>query len=615
MKALLEELRRRKVFRTAVIYLVAGWGMVEVSATLFPLMGLPEWGPRLVLAVVAAGFPVAVGLAWFFDVGPGGVRASGDASGVAERHVRLGQTAVVGGAVLVGLAIPTFIFLNRGAGGEQESTRSAGPRPASLLGPERSIAVLPFRNLSALPENQYFSDGITDEIVSALARFEDLRVLGRTAAARVAELGGSTADVARSLDAGFILEGSVRREAERVRISTTLTEAATSDVRWSRDFDRDLTVDQIFDVQRQVALAVADELKARLAPASREYLGAPPTRNLEAFDHYLRGSHELFRRTPASVTRAIAEYRAASQLDPGFTAAQAREAYAYALFVDWEWPYPGASPEELQARGRRLVEAALSRDSMSAEAWLARAYLDLMEDRRDPGRAVPAFERSLALDPSNPEAYHQYGQTLMTIGRYGEAAAAYHGALALDPTRAMTMVPLGALAYRGGNVVEARRWADSAVKVGPEIPYAWSIRADLRAATGDPAGGVEDAERALAIDPSYPIPARAALASSLFRAGDTARAVSELDRAIAALVDPARPGQTDAFFLGSALVAMGRHDEAIEMVSRASPRAAWLWFYLQHPNFDPVRDDPRFAAVESDADPRVRGEAPRAVPP
>ncbi|MGI9039459.1 MAG: tetratricopeptide repeat protein, partial [Gemmatimonadota bacterium] len=220
----------------------------------------------------------------------------------------------------------------------------------------------------------------------------------------------------------------------------------------------------------------------------------------------------MARRTPASVTRAIAEFRAASDLDPRFTAAFAREAYAYGLFIDWAWTYPGAAAPELLARATGLASEAVRQDSSSAEAWLAWAYAQLLSAPSDPARALPGFERALSLNPADAESLHQYGQALMSIGRYSDAAGAYHAALALDPTRAMTLVPLAAISSRNHDEEEARRWIDSAVAVGPAIPYAWSVRATQRNRAGDHSGAIEDARRALEIDSSYEIPARGALA-------------------------------------------------------------------------------------------------------
>lgn len=592
MGDLLRQLRERKVFRTAAIYLVAAWGTVEVTATVSPLLGLADWVPRLVLAIVAAGFPVAVGLAWFFDVGRGGIRTAGGE----ERAVRLGQAGLVAGAAIVGLAIPAFLLLDR------RPEPPGGVSPGSPRGSERTVAIVPFRSVGGGDENAWFSVGVTDEIVLALSRFDDLDVMSPSAAGVLGD--ASPTEIADRLGARFVLTGSVRRADDEVRIVASLHESGTDRIRWSQEFDRALTVEGIFEAQTEIARAVAEELQATLAPTRGERLGVAPTADLEAFDHYLRGNYDLVRRTPASVARAVSEYRNASRIDPDFAAALAREAYSYAVFVDWEWSFPGATPEALLERAAGLVEAALARDSSSADAWLAAAYVRLMSDRDAPSAALPAFERSVELNPSSAEVYHQLGQTLMQVGRFSEAAVAYHAALALDPTRAMTLVPLAGLAVRTHDWVGARRWIDSAVVVGPDVPYAWSLRANVRRSQGDLAGAEEDARRAIEIDPSYAIPARSVLAAALYARGDEDAARAEFERAASGLADPSRPGQTDALFLGGALVAMNRIEEALDLIEAARPRAAWLWFYLQHPDFDAVRDHARFQAVLDDADPR-----------
>lgn len=601
MSGLFEELRHRKVFRTAGIYLVGAWVAVEVSSTVFPLLGLSDWAPKLVLALAAAGFPVAIWWAWLFDLDATGVHES--ASGEAMKHARWGQASLLGVATIAGLTIPVFMFLNRNDDGDEFPAETA-----SILTEagdrDRTVAVLPFREANATESEAYFSEGITDEIVLTLARYEGLRVLSQAAGARLLAAGSAPDEIGRELGARFVLEGTIQRVGDRVRILPKLTDVGTYEVTWSADIDRDLTAEDLFEVQQQVAAAVAQNLGTELLDGDTSIpVGSPPTSDLVAYDEYLRGNRSLVRRTPASVARAITSYRRATVADSGFVSALAREAYASALFLDWEWTFPGASTAELETRAVNLAARALALDSTNADAWLARAYAGLMADRARPAASLPAFERALALSPGDPEAYHQYGQTLMMLGRYNEALAAYHAALALDPTRAMTLVPMSAISYRRGDHEAAARWVDSAVAVGSEVPYAWAIRANVRNGLGDHAGARDDAERALTIDPSYGIPARSGLAVALYGLGDRDNADAELERAFLHLADPASPGQTDALFIGGALVAFGRIDQALGFIERATPRSSWLWFYLQHPDFNSIREQPRFEAVVREADP------------
>lgn len=597
MREFLEEMGRRRVFRTAAIYLAASWVAIEVASTVLPLLSAPSWAPRMVLALAAAGLPVALVLAWRFDIGPSGV----DVTEARDRRgLRIGQSALLASAVLIGLTVPTFIVLDQTSRSEETPESAAPPPPFPA---ERSVAVLPFENGSGDPGDEYFAAGITDELVGALARFDGIRVLHPAASERLLAQGAAAGEAAGRLGAGYALQGSVRRAAGYVRITAVLSETESGAVVWQEAFDSDLSVEDLFEVQKSVAEAVAARFEAEVGTGASRIAGRVPTRSLEAFDRYLRANFDLKRRTPVAVNRAVAGFRSASELDPSFAAALAREAYAYQLFVDWEWTYPGATATELLERAGHLADEALAMDSASAEAWLAVGYAWYLEDADHPERSLPALSRALELNPGDPEIFHQYGQILMTLGRYGEAESAYHGALALDPTRAMTLVPLAAMSHRRGHVGEARRWIDSAVAVGPHVPYAWSYRANVRNGAREYAEAAADARRALEIDPSYDIPARSGLAVALHGLGDTDRARAELERAVASLEDGKRPGSTDAFYLGGALVATGRTDEALALLERAVP-SPWLWFYLQHPDFDPVRESPRFRALVESADPR-----------
>jgi len=620
IRAFVRETRQRRVFRTAGIYLVVAWLVLQVSTTVFAVLGLPDRAARLVLGVLAIGFPIATWLAWMFELRGGRIRREA-ASQDRWTGDRFGQLVVVAVATVIGVGLAALVVIQQDDAGIESAAHAGQPAvgtglpgtPGTRLhggldgvGAERTVALFPFRDLSDDPANTYFAEGFSEQIMIALARFDDMRVLAGGSLARRAVSGDPLDRILREAGAGFALEGTVRRAGDRVRVSSRLTAAGSGHVVWAEAREADLTVVEIFAIQGEVARAVAAALDSRMRPRGGLVPPSSPTESLEAYDHFLRGNHELGRRTPASITQAIAHYRSASALDPAFAEALTREAYANALFVDWGWSPPGGSREALTERGLALADSVLARDSNSAEAWLARAYLLVQKDPYRLNGAIPAFERSIGLDPVNPEAYHQYGQSLMVLGRAGEAATAYHSALALQPGQAMTLVPLAALASRAGDLGEARRWSDSAVAVGPDVPYAWAVRAGDRRRAGDPAGALEDAIAALRIDPSYAVPARSALAAARFALGDSLAAHEEVERAREALRDPSRPGPTDALHLGGALVALGLQDEALDLIQRAYPRSAWLWFYLQSRDFDLIRSDPRFRAVESAADPRDR---------
>jgi tetratricopeptide (TPR) repeat protein len=356
---------------------------------------------------------------------------------------------------------------------------------------------------------------------------------------------------------------------------------------------------------RDIAAAVAGELSS----AERAALASRPSSSPEAYDHFLRANHGFRARTPASMREAIREYGLAVARDPRFAEAVALGGYAHLVYLDWGWPFPDRTRAELLAAARSLAARAMEIDPGSPEVWLTQAYLRVLDDPLRHAGAPEAFARSLQLDPLSAEAHHQQGQTLMVLGRDREAIAAYHRALALEPGRPMTLVPIAAINSNMGARREAKRWIDSAMAVAGSVPapYALAVWGDFTLGWGDAKAAESAARRALAMDDSYSAPALAVLAGAQARQGRTAEANASLARALAT-IDTLRPSATDARFVAPALLALGREDEALTLLERVRPRGAQLWFYLRSRSFDPVRRHPRFEALWRETDPRA---APR----
>jgi tetratricopeptide (TPR) repeat protein len=234
---------------------------------------------------------------------------------------------------------------------------------------------------------------------------------------------------------------------------------------------------------------------------------------------------------------------------------------------------------------------------------MARAFLLGLQDPVRLSGALEAFERAIALEPRNPEAHYQYGQALMILGSWSQAHDAYLRTIALDPALSQTLVSTASIAWKLKRIDEARRWYDSALALNPSSSYAHSARAVFRLAQGDVRGGLEDAETAVRVEEGYSIPPHSVLAVALARSGgeERERANAEISRALSAVVDPKAPSPTDTRFIASALVALGRVNEALDFIERARPRGAWLWFYCLAADFDPIRSHPRFVRVMQDA--------------
>lgn len=468
----------------------------------------------------------------------------------------------------------------------------------------QTLAVLQPRLLAGDSASEYLADGIAEDLTSRLTKLRRLRVKGpRAAKAAAGSEASSPQALGEALGVDYVVMSTLSRQDTLMTLSLRLVDTREGFQLWSDDYSGGSG--GLLALQDSIVGDVAHAVAGEFSADERAALAARVTSSPMAYDHYLRGNYLLAKRTPAAVGEAIREFAAAAELDARFAEALAQGAYARVLFVDWGWLLPGRSVQELVAEARLLADRAMELDPRSPVVWLAQAYLHVADDPFRFTGALPAFERSLALDSLNAEAFHQYGQTLMALGRYPEAVDAYLRALALDPARPMTLVPLAAIALQQGDSLQAIRWADSAVAVTRTVPapYALAVRGHIALRTGDPARALTDARRALDLDDSYPAPALSVVAVALEELRRPAQAEAALQRLLAS-IDLQHPTPTDVRFAGSALFQLGRTGDALDLMERATPRGAQYWFYLQSTDFDSYRELARFQAVEREADPR-----------
>jgi tetratricopeptide (TPR) repeat protein len=336
----------------------------------------------------------------------------------------------------------------------------------------------------------------------------------------------------------------------------------------------------------------------------RAAIGSAFPSSAKAYEEFLQANRLLAVRTPASVESAVLHYRRASELDTAFASAMARQSYSYSLLYDWGWKPTKAFPGDALAESVRLANRAIELDSISADAWLAHAYTFVLRDPKRMAGSVEAFQRAISLDPYNAEAFHQYGQTLMALGRYAEALAAYRRVVDLEPDRAMTLVPMAAIHERQHATRVGLRLLDSAISASPRVPYARATRSLFRSQTGDAQGAIADAEFALSLDPNYPVPALSALAKALWLAGDTAQAVARVLEAERKLGNPDAPSYTESYWLSVAEVATGRNRQAVDLLRKTRPHGAYLWFLFQSSIFDDFRKISEVATIMDAMDPR-----------
>jgi len=465
-----------------------------------------------------------------------------------------------------------------------------------------SVAVLYFDNQSSDTADAYLATGLTEGIITRLGRVERLTVKSRNAVRRFR---GSAVDdpagVGRALGVAFLVNGAVRRSSAGLHVTAELVRATSGVHVWGAQYNRGDTALQA--IEGEIADTIASRVGGPLAPAERTAAHGRTTRDPAAYDHFLHGNYYLAQRTPRAVGRAIREFEAAERLDPGLAPAAARIALSYALFLDWGWDYPGLAPDAVLDRGFAAADRALSHDSAAADAWMARGFLLSFRDPRTFRGVEEAFQRATVLDPSNAEAYHQYGMALLWLGRDSGATALYRRALAIDPERAITLFNLARVRMRGGAYRDARHWLDSALAVDPGADYAYALRALAHLRLGERADARVDGETAVRLRAGYRLPAEAVLALTELATGDTAAAQTRVDR-LEREIGVGRPTVTDAAWVGRALVALGEPDLALALLERVRPRGARLWYYLQSPEFEAVRADPRFRRLVEESQPK-----------
>jgi TolB-like protein len=303
------ELQRRNVYKVAIAYAVVAWLLMQVASQIFPFFEIPNWAVRLVVLLLALGFPVALIFACAFELTPEGIKRTESADELPKKSARSRAWLYVV-VVAAAISVSLFFFGRHTATSEQSGLTEV---------PAKSIAVLPFENLSGNPENAYFTDGIQEEILMRLAKIADLKVVSRTSTVRYKRSPDNLREVAKQLGVANVLEGSVQRTADRVHVNVQLIKAASDAHLWAEAYDRKLT--DIFGVESEIAKTIADTLQAKLTGSEREAIAAQPTQNTEAHQLYLKGRYFWNRRTGENLKKALAYFEQAAEKDPNYALA------------------------------------------------------------------------------------------------------------------------------------------------------------------------------------------------------------------------------------------------------------------------------------------------------
>jgi TolB-like protein/predicted Zn-dependent protease len=477
------ELKRRNVYKVAIAYGVVAWLLMQVASQIFPFFDIPNWAVRLVVLLLIIGFPIALIIAWAFEATPEGIKRTegADAAGQRSRGGAWVYIVLIGAALSVGL-----FFFGRYTASRKQTEGGQFPT--------KSIAILPFENLSEEKANAYFAEGIQNEILTKLATVRDLKVISRTSTAKYQSKPDNLKTVAQELGVSTILEGAVQKAGDKVRVNVQLIDARADTHLWAKSYDRDFK--DVLGVESEVSQEIADALQANLSPSESHALAAVRTPDTEAYDLFLRGEYELHEadislNPGAALDRADAFYRQALARDPNFVEAAAELARSR-LYRHWN--VSTLAPAELE-KVKSMIDRALALAPNSPEAHFAlglffyyghrqyenaltefnrtlelqpnnasaRAYCAWVYRRRGEwGRSLADSQRAQELDPRDAGIPTQIGQTYQALRLWKDAERAELRALAIDPHNAGAVVSLaGVRFFATGDVDSVRRALDN----------------------------------------------------------------------------------------------------------------------------------------------------------
>jgi len=432
---LIEELKRRNVFRVGIAYAVAAWVVLQVFDVVGEILTLPTWGGRLMLTTLVVGFFIALILAWAFELTPEGVKRESE---VDRRQSQTAQTGRKIDRVIIGLLALAVIVL---LGDRFLFDRSEPVSPDAAVQDESatesasrydSIGVLPFANITNDPDQDYFSDGISEELLNALAKLRNLKVAARTSSFSLKGKGLDAIEIGNQLKVSTVLEGSVRKSGTRLRITAQLIDAANGYHLWSETYDRELT--DVFAVQDEITEAIVAALKVHLETGELVPSAQHGSSSIEAYEKFLQGKH-ILRSSNGDPRKALELFRQATEIDPGLAAAWA--ARAQTVIDLRETAFWGDIPaEEAHLLARNNINKALALDPEQAEAYVARGMLFADEYRYE--EALDSLEQAIAINPSLAEAWTWRGRLLYRFGRIRESKLSLLKALELDPLHART---------------------------------------------------------------------------------------------------------------------------------------------------------------------------------
>ncbi len=569
---LFAELKRRNVYKVAIAYAVVGWLLIQVATQVFPFFDIPNWIVRLVVLLILLGFPISLVIAWAFELTPDGIRRTetvGDVPAARGKHTWI-YVVVIAAALSAGL-----FFVGR----------LTAPKTSSALAtPEKSIAVLPFENLSRDPDNAYFTDGIQDEILARLGKVADLKVISRTSTQRFKSAPGDLRQIAQQLDVAHVLEGSVQKSGDKVRVNVQLIRAADDSHLWAEIYDRRLT--DVFAVESEIAQKITTTLQATLTGSEQRAIAVRPTDDTEAHQLYLKGRFFWNKRTAADLQKAADYFQQAIDKDPQYALAYVGLADSYMLFSAFSVGDSKGAFELAKKAALRAIEL----DDSLGEAHTSLAQLLATYEFNFPA-SIKEFERAIALNPNYATAHHWFGNSVLSMtGQFERSIAEGKRAVELDP---LSLIINADLAQDYG---AARRWDEAltqfrkTLEMDPRFYYARSGLGVGLQFMGDLPGALAEYKQAVALDDDPNLIALVAQAQAYLGHPEEAR------RLLQQLEETARTRYVSKYSLAIVHIALGEDELAIDNLEAAyrernGPDVAFIKI---DPLVDPLRGNPRF---------------------
>jgi TolB-like protein/Flp pilus assembly protein TadD len=456
----IQELRKRHVFKVAAVYVITAWLIMQIADTMFPAFQMPAWTITFVATLLLIGFPIAILLAWAFEMTPDGIKREKDVVHTESIAVQTGNKLNVITITLLGIAAIVFAV-------DQYDTDDKASAP-TITQDMRSVAVIPFENISGDTANDPFTIGIHDDLLTQLSRIGSLKVISRTSMAQYRNTTKTIPVIAKELGVATILEGGVQRSGDRIRINAQLIDAESDAHLWAATYDRQLTASNIFAIQTEIAMSIAEALEATLTEGEQQRMANVPTQNMAALDAYFLGKQLLERRTRESLMAAVEYFEQVIELDSNFALAHSGLADAYMMLPEYD---ENLDLDMIKQKSVAAVNRALELDPNIPEVLASRAW-DLTIHQYRWAEAEKVMRRALEIEPNNINALHWMSHILSWQGRTAEGLKYAERAVEVDPLSSLMAMNLSYILVDNGRFDEAIELAHEAWERDPNLSEA-----------------------------------------------------------------------------------------------------------------------------------------------